>query len=220
MTSPKTKFTPKAIIIAMGMLNAKAIIIAMAIGFITLTAVPNALAAESPAELPAELPAIAIGDSVMLGAKSQLEKMGVAKVDAKVSRQASSGPELVKKLASKPNVKFVVVHLGTNGSYSVETCRETVLAAGLNRTVFLVNLKVPRKWEEPNNALMRKCAEGFSASRVQVLDWHAIAQKRGGLLYSDGYHLTPTGARRFASMVTVAIKEVLLLEGRVSPGDR
>lgn len=216
MTSPKTKFTPKAIVIAMGMLNAKAIIIAVAIGFITLTAVPNALAAE----LPAELPAIAIGDSVMLGAKSQLEKMGVAKVDAKVSRQASSGPELVKKLASKPNVKFVVVHLGTNGSYSVETCRETVLAAGLNRTVFLVNLKVPRKWEELNNALMKKCAEGFSASRVQVLDWHAIAQKRGGLLYSDGYHLTPAGARRFASMVTVAIKEVLLLEGRVSPGDR
>jgi lysophospholipase L1-like esterase len=168
----------------------------------------------------ADLNAVAIGDSVMLGAKNQLQRIGVTVVDAKVSRQASMGPELVKKLAKGPNVKNVVIHLGTNGFYSVDSCRETVRAAGLQRTVFLVNLKVPRKWEETNNALMRKCAEGFSSSRVQVLDWHSISQKKSAYLYSDGIHLTPAGAKKFAGMIRSAIKQAITWEDRVTPGAR
>jgi lysophospholipase L1-like esterase len=167
-----------------------------------------------------DLSAVAIGDSVMLGAKSQLQRIGVAVVDAKVSRQASTGPDLVKKLANSPKVKNVVVHLGTNGFYSVESCRETVRAAGLKRTVFLVNLKVPRKWEKTNNALMRKCAGGFSASRVQVLDWYSISQTKSAYLYSDGMHLTPAGAKKFAGMIKSAIKQTITWQDRVSPGPR
>lgn len=173
-----------------------------------------------PAVSAAELNAVAIGDSVMLGAKHQLQRVGIAKVDAKVSRQASSGPALVKKLAANPATKFVVVHLGTNGSYSVETCRDTVRAAGLDRTVFLVNLKVPRKWEKSNNALMGKCAAGFSASRVQILDWNSISQTNDSYLYSDGIHLTPTGAKKFARMISAAIKQTITWQERVTPGTR
>jgi hypothetical protein len=176
--------------------------------------------AVTPTASASELNAVAVGDSVMLGAKSELQRIGVGKVDAKVSRQASSGPALVKKLAANPDIKFVVVHLGTNGSYSVETCRETVRAAGLGRTVFLVNLKVPRKWENLNNSLMKKCAQGFSASRVQVLDWNSISQSKKSYLYSDGMHLTPAGAQRFARMVASAIKQTITWEGRVTPGTR
>jgi lysophospholipase L1-like esterase len=187
-------------------------LMAIAVGSLVFTGTPTAHASE--------LKAVAIGDSVMLGAKSQLQKIGVAKVDAKVSRQATSGPSLVKELAANPDIKFVVVHLGTNGSYSVETCRETVRAAGIGRTVFLINLKVPRKWENINNSLMAKCAKGFSASRVQVLDWHTISQSKKSYLYSDGFHLTPRGAQRFARMVAAAIKKTITWEGRVSPGAR
>jgi len=178
------------------------------------------MSAVTPTATASELNAVAVGDSVMLGAKSELQRIGVGKVDAKVSRQASSGPALVKKLAANPDIKFVVVHLGTNGSYSVETCRETVRAAGLGRTVFLINLKVPRKWENLNNSLMKKCAQGFSASRVQVLDWNTISQSKKSYLYSDGMHLTPAGAQRFARMVASAIKQTITWEGRITPGTR
>ena len=178
------------------------------------------MSAVTPTATASELNAVAVGDSVMLGAKSELQRIGVGKVDAKVSRQASSGPALVKKLAANPDIKFVVVHLGTNGSYSVETCRETVRAAGLGRTVFLINLKVPRKWENLNNSLMKKCAQGFSASRVQVLDWNSISQSKKSYLYSDGMHLTPAGAQRFARMVASAIKQTITWEGRITPGTR
>ena len=188
--------------------------IMIAVGVLMSAVTPIASASAS------ELNAVAVGDSVMLGAKSELQRIGVGKVDAKVSRQADSGPALVTKLAANPDIKFVVVHLGTNGSYSVETCRETVRAAGLGRTVFLINLKVPRKWENLNNSLMKKCAQGFSASRVQVLDWNSISQSKKSYLYSDGMHLTPAGAQRFARMVASAIKQTITWEGRVIPGTR
>lgn len=167
-----------------------------------------------------DLNAVAIGDSVMLGAKSQLQQAGVGLVDAKVSRQASSGPELVRKLAGKSDVQHVVIHLGTNGYFTVESCRDMVKAAGLKRTVYLINLKVPRKWESNNNALIAQCAKGFSSTRVRVLDWNNISQSKDSYLYSDGIHLTPVGAKKFARMISGAIKESNAWQGRVTPGTR
>ena len=151
-----------------------------------------------------ELDAIAIGDSVMLGAKSQLQKMGVPTVDAKVSRQASSGVDLIRKRgAALP--EHVVVHLGTNGSHSVKTCRQIVRAAGKDRTVYLINFKVPRSWEDTNNKILRKCDRRFRSDRVVVLDWNELATKHPEYLYADGYHLRPEGATAFAEMVREAI---------------
>lgn len=187
--------------------------------FASLIAIASLFLVASPASAN-DLDAVAIGDSVMLGAKNQLHRVGVEKVDAKVSRQASSGPGLVKKLAAKPDIKHVVIHLGTNGYYSVDSCRDMVRAAGLNRTVYLVNLKVPRTWEKNNNKLIAQCARGFSASRVQVLDWHEISQSKDSYLYSDGIHLTPIGAKKFAGMISSAIKNAMTWQDRVSPGTR
>lgn len=160
-----------------------------------------------------DLSAVAIGDSVMLGARWELQKRGVNKVDAKVSRQASTGPDLVRKLAANPEIKYVVVHLGTNGTYSVDTCKEIVKAAGQHRTVFLINLKVPRPWEKLNNRLMSKCASAFDANRVRLVDWNEASQATSGLLYSDGMHLTPRGAKKFARMIVTAIKQTITLQG-------
>lgn len=150
------------------------------------------------------LDSIAVGDSVMLGAKWVLEKRGVEIVDAKVSRQAVTGPGLlVKRGEDLP--KYVVVHLGTNGSYTMEQCMDLIKAAGPERTVFLVTIKVPRKWEEANNAMLRECAAKFRADRVKVLDWNALASERPELLYADGVHLRPDGAKAFARMITRAV---------------
>lgn len=151
-----------------------------------------------------DLDAIAIGDSVMLGAKSQLQKAGIDTVDAKVSRQASSGVELLRKRGSALP-EHVVIHLGTNGSHSVKACKQMVRAAGKDRTVYLVNFKVPRSWEKPNNRILRKCDRKFRSDRVVLLDWNAAASKNPEYLYADGYHLRPEGAKAFATMVRRAI---------------
>jgi len=151
-----------------------------------------------------KLEAVAIGDSVMLGAKSQLKAAGVRKVDAAVSRQASVGPGLVRERgASLP--EHVVVHLGTNGTYTLKMCRRLVRSAGPARTVYLVTVKVPRAWEDVNNRMLHRCDAKFRSDRVVLVDWNSVASKNPEYLYADGYHLRPEGAKAFARMVRKAI---------------
>ena len=151
-----------------------------------------------------DLDAIAIGDSVMLGAKSQLRDRGVDVVDAAVSRQAATGPGLLRKRGEKLP-EHVVVHLGTNGTYTLKMCKELVRTAGKQRRVYLVTVKVPRKWESVNNDMLRSCDRAFRSDRVVLLDWNAAATKYPSYLYADGVHLRPEGARAFARMIERAV---------------
>ena len=146
----------------------------------------------------------ALGDSVMLGARDQLKARGFT-VDAAVSRQASAGPAILRKMGKKLP-KNVILHFGTNGSYPLKTCQDMVKAAGPQRTVFLVTVKVPRTWERTNNRMLRKCAASFTPGRVNVVDWHWASTRRPGWLYADGYHLRPDGAKNFTRIMVEAIE--------------
>jgi lysophospholipase L1-like esterase len=146
---------------------------------------------------------LAIGDSVMLGAQTQLKARGF-RVDATVSRQSYSGPALLRaKGSSLP--RTVVVHLGTNGSFPLDVCRRIVRNAGPDRQVFLVTVHVPRSWQDSNNAAIRRCDRSFAADRVTVVDWHSAATRNPGWLYRDRVHLTPAGARGFARLIDQAV---------------
>jgi hypothetical protein len=171
-----------------------------------LVAAPVLVAAVlvAPSVSARDLDAIAIGDSVMLGAKSQLHDRGVDVVDAAVSRQAATGPGLLRKRGEKLP-EHVVVHLGTNGTYTLKMCKELVRTAGKQRRVYLVTVKVPRKWESVNNNMLRSCDQAFRSDRVVLLDWNAAATKNPSYLYADGVHLRPEGARAFARMIERAV---------------
>jgi hypothetical protein len=148
---------------------------------------------------------IAIGDSVMLGARSALKERGFS-VDATESRQAYKGPALLRqKAGSLP--ENVIVHLGTNGTFPLGTCKALVRAAGSDRRVFLVNVSVPRSWERSNNAVIRECAGAFPKDRVHVIDWHGLAAQHRGWLYSDRIHLRPAGASGYARMIDAAVDD-------------
>jgi hypothetical protein len=147
--------------------------------------------------------AYALGDSVMLGARSQLASLGFT-VDAKVSRQATSGPAILRKLGRKLPTD-VILHFGTNGTYPLKTCKDMVNIAGPERRVYLVTVKVPRSWESVNNRMLRKCAASFAPGRVNVVDWNWASSRRSTWLYADGYHLRPDGAKNFARIMNEAI---------------
>lgn len=149
--------------------------------------------------------AIAIGDSVMLGAVSQLRDRGIEAVDAQISRQASSGAGLVRERGAQLP-RHVVVHLGTNGTYTLDMCRDLVRAAGNRRTVYLVTIKVPRAWEKANNDMLQVCDRGFRSDRVVLVDWNALASANPEYLYADGVHLRPEGAQAFARLIERAIR--------------
>jgi lysophospholipase L1-like esterase len=68
----------------------------------------------------------------------------------------------------------------------------------------IINVRVPREWEGPNNALL---AEGVKRYNNAVLvDWHDASAKRRDIFWSDGMHLRPEGATFFAELVAAAIK--------------
>lgn len=170
--------------------------------------VPLALSGTQPAQ--AAQPArdrYAVGDSVMLGARTALQQLGFG-VDAATSRQAYSGPALLRgKGARLP--ENVVVHLGTNGTFPLDTCRKLVKAAGAERRVFLVTVSVPRSWEAGNNRAIRSCASAFAPGRVTVVDWKAQADRHPRWFYSDGIHLKPAGAKAFARLLDSAVDDAV-----------
>jgi len=145
---------------------------------------------------------VAIGDSVMLGARWIMRKQGI-RVDAKVGRQATSAPAMLRKLGDRLPAE-VVVHLGTNGTFPSSTCRDIVKVAGPDRRIYLLTIKVPRRWERTNNAAIRACARKFPG-QVIVIDWNWAASRHRTWLYSDGFHLRPAGARGYARVIREAL---------------
>jgi hypothetical protein len=179
------------------------------------------LAAAAPASHAAEpdIPAgvIAIGDSVMLGARSELRKRGVRVIDAKVGRQVTSAPALMRKRgAALP--KTVVVHLGTNGTFPRSACRDMVRAAGPQRQIVLLTVKVPRRWQRTNNSVIRRCAAAYPR-QVTVVDWHWASSRHRSWLYSDGYHLPKAGARNYARLIGEGVKKARAKDVRLLTGD-
>jgi hypothetical protein len=150
---------------------------------------------------------IAIGDSVMLGARSALKAKGF-RVDAATSRQSYSGPALLRERSDSLPTN-VVVHLGTNGTFPLSTCKAIVRAAGPDRRVFLVTVHAKRSWVKGNNRAIKQCADGFAKGRVYVIDWNALAQEHRSWLYSDGIHLKPAGAAAFAGLIDTSVSDAV-----------
>lgn len=145
----------------------------------------------------------ALGDSVMLGAKTNLANRGFI-VNAKTSRQFGTAVPLVReRLGWLP--RNVVIHLGTNGYITLSDCKRVVSLAGAGRKVFLVTTKAPRVWQSANNRTLRACDAAFAANRVMLIDWYRAAYGKSSWVYSDGIHLTPTGRTAYAALIDGAV---------------
>jgi hypothetical protein len=150
----------------------------------------------------------ALGDSVMLGAKSALKGLGFAVVDAKESRQAYDGPRLLRQRGAALPTN-VVVHLGTNGTFPLDVCKSIVHAAGADRRVFFVTVKVPRSWQTGNNQVIHACDASFAADRVHVIDWKAASANHDGWFWGDHIHLRPAGALAFALLIDGSVDKAI-----------
>ncbi|MDQ3863392.1 MAG: hypothetical protein M3317_07820, partial [Actinomycetota bacterium] len=145
----------------------------------------------------------AIGDSVMLGAVSGLQKdiRGLTVVDAEVGLQVYDAIDILKsRRASGQLGDVVIVHLGNNGTFTKGEFDQIMhILSGVDRVVF-VNLKVPRPWEEPNNEVI---AEGVKRYPKAVLvDWHSASVNHPEYFYGDGYHLRPEAQKIYADLVS------------------
>ena len=142
----------------------------------------------------------AIGDSVMLGAAGALRARGI-QVNAVVSRQFSAALGIVRDLKRDGRLKRkIIVHLGTNGiAVDPDNCDALARAVGGDRRLYLVTIKIERRYRRAQNARLKQCANRHRNTRL--IDWYAYSHDHPGWFYGDGYHVNGTGRARYAGLL-------------------
>ncbi len=144
----------------------------------------------------------AIGDSVMLGAQSSLHRFlgDRLQMDANVSRHFGEGLDVVRRLHDAGQLgDEVVVHLGTNGSIPEDQLDEMMrLLSGVKRVV-LVNTRVDRPWEQPDNDAIAAAVPRYP--NAVLLDWYTAASQHPEFLVEDGVHLSTAGQAYYSLLL-------------------
>jgi peptidoglycan/LPS O-acetylase OafA/YrhL len=150
---------------------------------------------------------VALGDSVMIGAKEKLAgRLGPGfSMSAQVGRQASEFVEIVKRLTRQGHhPDAMIIQMGNNGPLygdDMEAIQKATAGVG---QLFLVNDHAPVSWqEESNHALAEAAAEW---PHTTLIDWKSAAESADGLLW-DEIHLTPAGAGVYARLVSAAVHQ-------------
>jgi hypothetical protein len=162
--------------------------------------VPMAAAAAEPTISPGAH-VTAIGDSVMVGAAAELERaIDGVEVDAAIGRQASTAIGLLRARRDAGELgSVVIVHIGSNGTFTAKQFDEMMAVLEKVPRVVVVNVKVPREWEDENNSVLAEGARRYH--NVVLVDWHGASDDHPELFWSDGIHLKPEGARLYARLL-------------------
>jgi hypothetical protein len=152
-------------------------------------------------------PPIAIGESVMLGAKTELEAEGFV-VDAAVSRQGVEVVGIVARLRAAGRLgNTVVIHIGTNGEVSDDTFAKIMANLPPNevKTVLFLTVRANRAWIDGNNA--RIIALPSKYPNVHIGYWADQVPTISGIA-SDGIHLVTPGAKQaYAGDIAIWAKD-------------
>jgi lysophospholipase L1-like esterase len=159
--------------------------------------------------VPATGPITAVGDSVMIGAAGELNRaLDNPAIQADVGLQAADAIAILKRRSAAGQLgDVVVVHIGTNGTFSAEQFDEMMRTLADVRKVVFVNVKAPRPWEQPNNNMLDNGMRRYP--NAVLVDRHAASADRPELFVEDGIHLQPEGQRVYADLIAAQLEDVL-----------
>ncbi len=146
----------------------------------------------------------AIGDSVMLGARTTLKDViPGTKVDAAVSRFPGAFVGKLKRYVARDALADVVVlHAGTNGVLPEDMLRQMLDTLTDSPRVVVVNTNMPRSWRAPNNKVINAVVPDYD--NAVIADWYEASKDHPEYFVSDGIHLTAKGARAYAKLIKAA----------------
>ena len=148
-----------------------------------------------------------IGESVTLGAVSQLQAYYGERLhlNAVKGRRASESIAHLQQLSAEGQLRdTVVLHIGNNGAISSDAFNAAYDAVGPDRTLVLVRIRVPRRWEAQVNGEIDRLASEHA--NIVVADWNKIANEEPGLLTDDGVHLSQAGKDRYTRMLAELVR--------------
>ncbi len=166
--------------------------------------VPSPLPAKHTGKQP--LPVLALGDSVMVDARSGLARLlgGGLTLNAAVGRQPDEIIDLLHDYGQGGKLPdYVVLQLGNNGPvYSDDLTKLHDALRGVPH-VFLVNVEVPRSWQGEVNSVLSDAARDWG--QAELVDWHAVASSHGGIT-TDGIHLTEKGIGLYSRLIASSVR--------------
>ncbi|HZZ95927.1 MAG TPA: hypothetical protein VFE19_02860 [Jatrophihabitantaceae bacterium] len=148
----------------------------------------------------------AIGDSVMIDAKPDLERAisGIT-VNADVSRQVDSGLRILQRQNQTNTIaQTTVFGLGTNGTLTRAQLRRAIRLTAGHKLVMITTHCPYCDWTSSNNRTVRALCT--HARHCWIAAFQARARKHPQWFTDDGVHMQPrtTGTRRYAAIVKQA----------------
>jgi lysophospholipase L1-like esterase len=114
--------------------------------------------------------------------------------------------EILKKRRTAGRLgEAVVVHAGDNVPFTAQQFDEMMGLLEDVPKVLIVNVKVPRPWEQANNEVLADGVRRYPDKAVLV-DWHAASASRPEFFVEDGIHLQPEGQRVYADLIAAQLK--------------
>ena len=159
-----------------------------------------------------------IGDSVMLGALTDVGNDGVEEaflqdistisdqvtVSAAKNRQWYELRGIVRDLNRQDEIgEVVVIHLGNNGVIDESIINESLELLQDARKVLLINVRVPRRWENKVNNLLSEAVIRFE--NTELLDWYSLSNNKPEYFSLDGVHTIPIGARYYVDAIITSL---------------
>jgi hypothetical protein len=158
---------------------------------------------------------LAVGDSVMLGARDNILAIGGGwsiSVDVRGCRNPTwsgdgcgatdipSGVDALRSARADGRMGDVVVlSLGNNGPFSAAQFDEVMAEVRDVPRVIWFNQHEPRSYEGPNNAVIAAGVERHA--NAELVDWHALGGANPSWFQADGIHLTHAGRQAMADLV-------------------
>ena len=165
-------------------------------------------ATSTPPSVPSGDRISAIGDSVMLAAAPALQAAfpGIS-IDAVVSRQLASAPDLIRSMVEHGTLRpTVVLGLGTNGPIDPEVLTEIRSIVGPHHEIVVVNVQAPRGWIPGVNSQLSTFSQQYR--NVELANWHDAIAPYLSTLAHDQVHPGPTGAGIYVSVVRDALQRL------------
>ena len=148
---------------------------------------------------------VALGDSVMIGAKEKLAARFGRRfsMNAKVGRQADEFVHLARRLERRDGqIDALIIQMGNNGPLygdEMEALRKATSNVG---ELFLISDHAPVSWQDESNHALEEADETWP--HTTLIDWAPVAAAHENLLW-DGIHLTPGGAGVYARLVARSV---------------
>jgi peptidoglycan/LPS O-acetylase OafA/YrhL len=150
---------------------------------------------------------LALGDSVMIGAKDKLAaRLGPGfSMSAQVGRQANEFVAIVQRLKREGHSpEAMIIQMGNNGPLYGEDMESIRKATSEVGELFLIDDHAPVSWIDESNHALAEAAQDWP--HTTLIAWKPVAEAHQGLLW-DGIHLTPGGAGVYARLVSRAVHE-------------